>query len=135
MWERIKQSFRTFMTGRYGSDQLNNVLIWTGLILLVLDMLLGVSLLGLLGLAAYGFSLFRMFSRNVDQRRDENRRFMGMVGRLSKQFNQAKSRFAHRKEYKYFRCPQCRSWIRLPRNTGEVTVTCKHCQTAFEQKA
>jgi transcription elongation factor Elf1 len=39
------------------------------------------------------------------------------------------------KKYKYFKCPECKSWLRLPRGVGEVTVTCGKCRHAFKQKA
>ena len=35
----------------------------------------------------------------------------------------------------YYRCPQCRAWLRLPRNIGEKTVTCGKCGATFKKKA
>ena len=31
-WEKIKQTFRSFMNGRHGADQLSMALLWTGLL-------------------------------------------------------------------------------------------------------
>ena len=33
----------------------------------------------------------------------------------------ARVRFQNRKQYRYFTCPKCHAWLRLPRNVGEVT--------------
>ena len=84
---------------------------------------------------AYVLCIFRMFSRNNDKRSAENRRYLAMTERRRTARRQAKARFQNRKKYKYFRCPGCRAWLRLPRGTGVVTVTCSRCHTSFTQKS
>lgn len=135
LWERIKQWFRTFMTGRHGIDQLSMMLVWAGLALYLVDVFLGSGILTLLSLACYVYSLFRAFSRNRDKRLEENRRYTQWLYGIKRSWSQARARFANRKEYKYFRCPQCRTWIRIPRGAGDVNVTCRNCGNRFGQKA
>ncbi|MCI5956110.1 MAG: hypothetical protein MRZ54_03910 [Clostridiales bacterium] len=145
-WEKIKQSFRTFMAGRHGADQLSMALLWGGLIAYLLGTILSAiqgsaiwallgMLLSLVGFAAYVFCVFRMFSRNNEKRSAENRRYMAYTEKRRTERRQAKVRFQNRKKYKYFRCPGCRAWLRVPRGTGVVTVTCSRCHTSFTQKA
>ncbi len=145
-WEKIKQSLRSFMMGRNGADNLSMALLWTGLILYLLGGIVGsiqVSiifpllgmLLNVLGFASYLFCMFRMFSRNVDKRRAENRRYVTMMEKKKTQRRQAKVRFQNRKTYKYFKCPGCKAWLRLSRGKGVVTITCSRCHTSFTQKA
>ena len=145
-WEKIKQSLRRFMMGRNGADNLSVALLWTGLILYLLGSIVGsiqVSiifpllgmLLNLLGFAAYVFCIFRMFSRNLDKRRAENRRYVTMAEKKKTERRQAKVRFQNRKTYKYFKCPGCKAWLRLSRGKGVVTITCSRCHTSFTQKA
>lgn len=144
-WEKIKQGFRRFMTGRHGADQLSMALLWTGLIAYLLGSILGSvqvsviallgSLLSLLGFAAYVFCVYRMMSRNNEKRNDENRRYMAATEKSRTQRRQAKVRFQNRKKYKYFKCPGCHAWLRVPRGTGVVTVTCSRCHNSFTQKA
>ena len=76
-----------------------------------------------------------MFSRNLTKRQAENRRFESACARSKTQLRQAKNRFKNRKQYKYFRCPSCKAWLRLPRGKGVVTVTCSRCHTSFTQKS
>ena len=145
-WEKIKQSLRSFMMGRNGADNLSMALLWTGLILYLLGGIVGsiqVSiifpllglLLNLLGFAAYVFCIFRMFSRNLDKRRAENRRYVTMAEKKKTERRQARVRFQNRKTYKYFKCPGCKAWLRLSRGKGVVTITCSRCHTSFTQKA
>ena len=87
------------------------------------------------GLLAYGLCIYRMFSRNLDKRRAENRRYVTFMERQKKKRNQAANRFRNRKVYKYFKCPGCKAWLRLPRGSGVVTITCSRCHTSFTQKS
>lgn len=144
-WQKIKQTLRSFMNGRNGADQLSIALLWSGLILYLLGSILGsiqsvvFQVLGMLvstaGLAAYVYCVVRMFSRNVDKRRAENRRYMAFTEKKRTERRQAKVRFQNRKKYKYFKCPGCKAWLRLPRESGVVTVTCSRCHTSFTQKS
>lgn len=135
VWEKCKAWLRNFMTGRSGPDQFSLALIWAGLICYLIDLFARTGLISLLGMAAYVWAIFRLFSRNVEKRRAENARYLQKTGALRVQFRQARVRFKNRKEYKYFKCPQCRSILRLPRGVGEVTVTCGKCRHAFTHKA
>lgn len=144
-WEKIKQAARRFMAGRHGVDQLSMALLWTGLACYLLGLIIGSIqvpvlpvlgfLLSVLGFAAYVFCVFRMFSRNNEKRSDENRRYVAAAEKRRTLRRQAKVRFQNRKKYKYFKCPGCKAWLRVPRGTGVVTVTCSRCHNSFTQKA
>lgn len=134
-WERIKQMGRSFMAGRHGADSLSNALVWTGLVLYLLGTFLNLGILSLLGLAVYCYTVFRIFSRNNEKRSAENRRFMTWKTRLTTKGKQARTRFKNRKEYKYFKCPGCKAWLKLPHGAGVVTVTCSRCHNNFTEKA
>lgn len=144
-WQKIKQTLRSFMAGRNGADPFSLALLWGGLLLYVLGSIFGsiqsafFQLLGLLfnlaGFAFYLFCVFRMFSRNVEKRRAENRRYVSLMEKKRTESRQAKVRFQNRKKYKYFKCPGCKAWLRLPRGSGVVTVTCSRCHTSFTQKS
>ena len=137
MWEKIKLSLARFMQGRYGADSLGRFLVWAALILYVLGMFIPYvgGLFSFLGLATLIYTLFRMFSRNTARRTAENAWFWNKSAKLRTAFSQARVRFKNRKEYKYFRCPKCHSYLKLPRGVGEVTVTCGKCKNQFRKKA
>lgn len=134
-WERIKQSFRGLMAGRHGADQYSMMLMWLGLALYLLGSIFGIAILLILGFACYCYTIFRMFSRNNEKRNEENRRYLAKTAQVKTKWKQSRSRFAHRKEYKYFKCPGCKAWLRLPHGAGVVTVTCSRCHNNFTQKA
>ena len=135
MMQKIKDALAKFFYGRYGSDKLNSCLQFVGLALLILSLITRITLFFYLGLALYVYTLFRMFSKNTDKRRAENVKFEAFFNKIKVSFTQAKNRAKNSKQYKYFRCPQCRSYLKLPRGVGEVTVTCGKCKHQFRKKA
>lgn len=135
MWQKIKNGFRSFMSGRYGTDQLGLTLLICGVVLSLISGLVGLKILYYLGLAMYIWELVRMFSRNVEKRRAENQKFLELRRKSTTSVRQFFVRLKNSRQYKYFRCPQCKSRLRLPRKVGEVTVTCSKCQNKFKQKA
>ena len=124
-----------FMSGRYGSDQLGRALNVATLVLLVLSILLGRRGFGrifwLLALAGLIWNTFRIFSRNISKRQQENAKYLRLAGRWGGEFRGAKTRWQQRKEYKFFRCPSCKTWLRVPRGKGKLNITCRQCGERF----
>lgn len=133
--QRARDGLRKFMTGRRGADELSLALLITGLVLSILSSITRVGLFYLVGLVAYGFSIFRMFSRNLQKRYAENVKFTTFWRGFRSNARQFVNRVKNLRKYKYFKCPECHSRLRLPRKVGEVTVTCGKCRHAFKQRA
>ena len=139
---RITMRFRNWlmrvMAGRYGAmgmDKLNRALNIAALILLVLSLFLGRtgvgSLIWLLALACLVWGAFRSLSRNIRGRQRENEAFLGLTRNFTGTFRGMWDRFAQRKEYRFFRCPSCRTWLRVPRGRGKLNITCRQCGERF----
>ena len=135
MWMRIKMAIMRFMQGRNGMDNLANHALWTGLIMLIVNMFLGMSLVSLLGNVLYFYALFRVLSRNISKRHAENERYVHFLNNWQKELKQFFMRLKGTKEYKYFRCPSCKNRLRLRRGCGEKHITCPVCKHQFDQKA
>lgn len=134
MFKRLSAAMRRFMYGRYGTDQLNFVLLFSSLGLSLVNGLLSaifvestayyyvylVLSLGVYGLL--GFAIFRMFSRNIYQRQRENRRLLNFWTRLRDRKN------------RYFRCPNCKQTVRVPRHRGKINIRCPKCGEKFIRK-
>lgn len=130
----MREKLQQFMTGRYGADQFGQFLNIVVLVLLVLS-LLGVPLASPLGLGLLIYEMYRMLSRNVQKRTEENEFYLGKQAQVKKWFVTRKSRFAQRNTYRYLRCPSCRQELRVPKGRGNITVTCPKCHTQFDQKS
>lgn len=126
------------MSGRYGGDAFSNFLSLAALVVVVLGLfvpgLFGM-LLGWLGWAVLIYSYYRIFSRNIPKRAAENRWFLAQRYAVQQRFAGARTRFAQRKVYRYFRCPRCRQQLRVPRGRGRISITCPKCGTSFIKKS
>lgn len=134
-WEKIKQSFRALMTGRNGADRLASNCVWFGLILYILSLVTGLGILVFAALALYVYGMFRMWSRNLEKRRAENRRYVEWRGRLSSRVRQFFKRLKNSREYKYFKCPKCSARLRVKRGSTQTHFTCGRCKEEFDRKA
>lgn len=135
MWQKIKDGFRNFMMGRHGSDQLSFALLIGGIVLSLLTSITGIGIFYYIGLAAYIWAIFRMFSKNKVKRALENQKYLDLRNNFKSNVSQFFARVKNSKKYRYFRCPECKARLRLPRKVGEVTVTCGKCRHQFRQKA
>ena len=130
----IRRYLARFMAGRYGGDQLNLFLIALYFILYVVFLLTRLLVFELLGTAVLLFSLYRSLSRQLDRRRGENSRFLQTVRPMTRRWMGFRARL-HDKEHRYFRCPNCGQQMRVPKGKGRITVHCRSCGAAFEEKS
>lgn len=126
------------MAGRNGNDQLNNFLLVFTLVLMLAGSFAGgvvgryIMIASVLLLA---LCYFRMFSRNVYKRREENGKYMRLKYKVSAWLRLRKERWVQRKDYKFFTCPSCRTTLRVPRGHGKIKIVCRKCGVSFTGKS
>lgn len=130
--------FRRFFYGRNGADQLSlAVTILAVLLSFIPAVQIGTFILPLgtvLGMAALAYAIFRMLSKNVVKRRQENLKFTNILYKIKQWFKGIGARRADAKTHKVFRCPRCRQKLRVPRWKGKITITCSRCGNKFVKK-
>ena len=114
-----RQRTARFMAGRNGNDALNRFLLVCDLLLLLLSSLLRGPFF-LLALALLGYIYFRMLSRNVYKRQDENGRYLRAKYKLQSRLRLVGERWKQRRDYKFFVCPSCRATLRVPKGRGKI---------------
>jgi len=130
----IRNAIQRFMYGRYGNDQLNLCLILIYLPLYLLSAVTGFELIYYLATALLLLALFRMLSRNLTRRRAENAKFLEKTGPLARWLRFQRT-IRRDKEHRYFKCPSCGQYLRVPRGKGKITVTCRGCGASFQEKS
>lgn len=128
---KLKEKMQRFMYGRYGVDGLGRFLSWGAVILLLLSMFIDLPFLYPLSLAALVWCYFRMFSRNVQKRYQENCVYYRYVNKVKDFFKRKKSHIEQRKTHHIYACPQCKQKIRIPKGKGKVAIRCQRCGTEF----
>lgn len=119
--------FRRMFIGRNGPDHFS-----FGLTILAFVLsLIRVPYFYLVSLAVMAYAIFRMFSRNIEQRRKENYAFLRVVNKPKTWYYKSKVRRKQRKLYKVFKCPNCFQKLRVPRGKGKVQIKCSRCGHKF----
>lgn len=135
MFRRIGTAFRRMMYGRYGSDELNLLLLILAVLISLCNAILSSIFtqsevfvrwvspaLSLLMLGLLGLNLFRCFSRNIYKRQKENKRLRNFLTRLKD------------RSHRYYRCPGCRQRVRVPKGRGKINIRCPKCGNKFVKK-
>ena len=135
---RSRQRMAVFMSGRNGNDPFNLFLLIVDVAILLLATLFSRRLGGLLYpllLVLLGYIYFRMLSRNLAKRRNENEAYLRLRARFSSRFRVLKERWVQRRDYKFFTCPSCKAVMRVPRGRGKIKIVCRKCGSSFTGKS
>lgn len=135
------EGWKKYLKTMYGFDALSCTFLFISVVLNLLSLLIskdGVSsILGLISYIPILFCLFRCFSRNYLARRKENELFVRMVFPiiskvLSSETQQEKK---EKKLFKFFKCPNCKQRVRVPKGKGKIEILCPNCSTKFIKKS
>mgnify|MGYP003292575766 CR=1 FL=1 len=130
-FSKLFSKTRSFLYGRNGLDDLAKLTLIASIIVFliygfwprgIVKIILSLITWGLMG-----YAYFRILSKNVYKRVQENKRFLGAL-------NMTKTRWEQRKTHKFYRCPKCKTWLRVPKGRGIITITCVKCGTKFDKK-
>ncbi len=126
------------MMGRNGNDQFNTALLIAAVVSLLMGSIFRGSLGGLFRLLVpvlLVYSYFRMLSKNIYKRQEENGKYLRLKYKAVSKFNVLKERWKQRKDYKFFTCPSCHATLRVPRGRGKIKIVCRKCGNSFEGKS
>jgi hypothetical protein len=125
---------KKLMAGRYGYDQLSITLIVLSFLPILIAKLSGWTQLSYLTYIPLGLCIYRALSKQLQKRRLENYKFMMLLSPAYSYFNEKRRNIKNSQNYKYFKCPNCKQKLRVPRGKGKVVVTCFKCHTEFTKK-
>lgn len=136
MLNKLKYSFYRFMNGRYGVDQLSLALLILTLVLSILGgIFIGRSVwVSLLVNSINLIAIYRVFSKKIRIRQQENMKFMHWLKPIQKKFKLLQLNLTQ-KQYKHYQCPQCQKTLRVPRGRGHIEIQCPRCHTAFNRRS
>ncbi|OVE67402.1 hypothetical protein CCS79_14900 [Clostridium diolis] len=128
---------RRFMFGRYGGDELSKALLVLSFILLLIMNFVPKDLrfLTILAYIPVIICMFRIFSRNIYKRRNENYKYLKIKNNIVMWFKNNINRIKTLKNYKYYTCSNCKQKLRVPRGKGKMSITCPKCRSSFKGKS
>lgn len=133
MW-KLRNAFANFMQGRNGVDELGRAETWVCLVLIIVSFFVKNMIMELFVLGAIIHMYFRMFSKNLGKRSQENRWFLDKKYALYRTLDKKKRRAEQSKTHCFYTCKGCGQTIRVPRGKGKIEITCPKCQYKFVKK-
>ena len=135
MIEDLKYRFSRFMQGRYGVDSLPRFLSVVLLAFIVIGVFIRIPFSGMITFAILAVLYWRMFSRDIPKRYEENQKFLQIRDKLLGRFSNFGSNMSQLKDYHIYKCPRCNQKIRIPRGKGHIMVRCPRCGFEFHKKS
>ena len=124
----------------YGTDTLTRVILFV-LLFLTFCNLFVMQLFWPAGIAIYiinaflfGWSVFRLLSKNIVKRQAENRPFARIESKIKSKIALKKKMHREKETHVYKKCPRCSVILRLPRKPGKHSVNCPRCKYDFSVK-
>ncbi len=133
----MRNFFARLLQGRYGADNLSRLITVAALIPAVAAVFLRGLARNILWTAAIillVFAYYRIFSRNISARSRENQKYLRIKNRIATKIRLRKDMLSQRKTHRFFRCPECRAIMRVPKGKGKVQIRCSKCGNAFVKK-
>lgn len=127
----MREKLQRFMMGRNGMDDLNRFFMIVWIVLWVIELFTGNGILSFLSFILLIYLYFRMFSRNLSKRYQENVKYLNIKNKIVSKFRSEQTIMKQRKTHHIYKCPTCRQKIRIPRGKGRICITCPKCKTEF----
>ena len=131
----MREKMYRFMQGRYGIDAFANFLMWTSVVLMVLNLFIGNFFLNTLVMAIIIYTYFRIFSRYYARRSAENRWYLTKSQGIRNWFYKIKNRMRTRKTHRVYSCPACKQKVRVPKGKGKIEISCPKCREKFVKRS
>ena len=134
-FQRLRYLLSRFLSGRYGVDALFLPLLILSCGFTFLSNFKGLGFLHLLGTAVLCYALFRVCSRNFHKRQKELYAYSNLMASIQKYFGFRKKMFSERHLKKYFKCPNCKVYLSVPKGKGKLKIRCTKCHHEFVRKS
>lgn len=142
------------MYGRYGTDELNRVLLYASLICVVVGIFFARRIMNILVVVLLAICYYRTFSKNIYKRQEELNKYLQFkykffgksrsanvhhgsrsagTGRGFTGFGGRRNSGAGSRSMRIFICPYCKGKLRVPVGAGRIRIKCPHCGREFEE--
>lgn len=126
---KFLNKIQKFMYGRSGLDALSMFLFQIYIVLLIVNIFVNSKIISFISLLLASLALFRILSRDIYRRSNENVKFLKLKKKVLKPFNNIKRNFKD-KDHVYKKCHYCKTTLKLPlpNKRGLKKVKCTKCK-------
>ena len=130
----MQSKINRFMYGRYGLDSLSKMLVVCALVIDLISALANSIVISVIALVPFIVAVLRILSKNKAKRVKENYRYLSYTQQIRKNARKLKQRIMELRTHKYYKCPSCKTKLRVPRGKGQIRIVCRKCGTSFTGK-
>ena len=127
---KFRDKLQNFMDGRYGVDELGRFTMFAALAAIIISFFVAGLILSTVAILLLVWSYFRMLSRNHAKRWAENEKFLEIKNKIFGFFRGLFRPLTDR-DHRYFKCPNCKKQLRVPKGKGNISIHCPRCHTDF----
>ena len=134
----MKEKFNKFMYGRNGPNELSKFLIIISFISIVVSYMTKEYFsifLNYFGFITLIYANYIVFSRKIEQRKKQNQEFLYFTKKITNKFKNLKVRITQRKNYKFYKCENCKTILRVPKGKGNIKIKCTNCGHTMIKKS
>lgn len=133
--EELKRKLQYWMVGRYGMDELSRVLMWAGIGFILLSFIPALRYLYILAWIVLIYTYYRCFSKNIYKRNQERMAYLEATKKFRGRINIYKKMWSEKNTHRYFRCPNCKTFVRVPKGKGKIAIRCTKCGNEMIRKS
>lgn len=134
-FENLAYKTQQWMQGRYGTDELTKALYILSLAFFILSLFHPIRFFSIPAILLMLWSCIRCYSKNFVRRWKERENYLKLTGGVRSWFRLQKSRWKDRKEYRYYRCRECKAPLRVPKGKGNIRIRCPKCRYEMQAKS
>ena len=124
------------MAGRYGADQLSIALLLFWLFLSIMTRFIKYNqIIIVVNIALAFFIYYRIFSRNITKRYQENIKFLKYWNPIKNKLKNTIKHIKGARYYRYYKCSNCKQVLRVPKGKGKISITCPKCKLTMIKKS
>lgn len=126
---KFKNKLIKFMQGRYGIDELYKFLFIVYILTFTINIFIKSIIIEYIGVFLVIVIFYRVFSKNIYQRRKENKQYLKLKNNIIKPFKNIKRNISD-KDHIYKKCPKCKTTLKLPipYERGIKHTNCPKCK-------
>lgn len=128
---QVRMNIQKFMIGRYGTDELSMFMMRAALVIMLISCIPGLNMFSMLGWTFLILGIYRSCSKKITARGRERDWYLKQVAKVQPHINVYKRMWNDRKTHRYFKCKNCRSWVRVPKGKGKIEISCTKCRATM----